>query len=106
MKHSLIFFYYFRYIQNMKQLSKVFRDQPEKPLERAIWWVEWVLRNPEANYHQSSAIDKSLARKYAYDVLLVIFITLAISIHLIIYSVYHFVFKKQSTSTERKSKEE
>lgn len=30
---------------NMKHVSDVIRDQPEPPINRAMWWIEWVMRN-------------------------------------------------------------
>ncbi|KFB48157.1 AGAP007990-PA-like protein [Anopheles sinensis] len=45
-----------KYTKKMKQVSRLFRDQPETPLERAVWWCEWVLRNPEADLLQSRAV--------------------------------------------------
>ncbi|XP_053663196.1 UDP-glucosyltransferase 2-like [Anopheles marshallii] len=57
------------YSQRMKQMSRLFRDQPESPLERAVWWCEWVLRNPDAILLQSPAVYMSWFQKYSYDVL-------------------------------------
>lgn len=31
--------------KNAETYSKIFRDQPQSPLERAVFWVEYVLRN-------------------------------------------------------------
>ncbi|XP_055533264.1 UDP-glucosyltransferase 2-like [Wyeomyia smithii] len=58
-----------RYRDNMAQLSKIFRDQKEHPLDRAIWWVEWVLRNPDSRILQSNAVNLSWAAKYSFDVI-------------------------------------
>lgn len=38
-----------KYAENVKKLSTRFKDQKEHPLERAVWWVEWLMRNPNAN---------------------------------------------------------
>uniref|UniRef100_A0A182NTM0 Uncharacterized protein n=1 Tax=Anopheles dirus TaxID=7168 RepID=A0A182NTM0_9DIPT len=58
-----------KYSQRMNQVSRLFRDQPESPLERAAWWCEWVLRNPDADLLQSRAVYMSWFRKYSYDVI-------------------------------------
>lgn len=42
-----------KYQQNMKKRSKRFRDQPERPIERAIWWTNYILRNPNPEHLQS-----------------------------------------------------
>ncbi|XP_062550537.1 UDP-glucuronosyltransferase 2B20-like [Armigeres subalbatus] len=72
-----------RYRENMSELSKLFRDQKETPLERAVWWVEWVLRNPTTKVLQSNAVRLSWFVKYSFDVivplLLAVFMVLSIS---------------------------
>ncbi|XP_058447702.1 UDP-glucosyltransferase 2-like [Malaya genurostris] len=65
-----------KYRENMAKLSKVFRDQPESPLDRAVWWVEWVIRNPDARMMQSSAVDLHWFAKYSIDVITVIVLAL------------------------------
>ncbi|XP_052894295.1 UDP-glucosyltransferase 2-like [Anopheles moucheti] len=66
------------YSKRMKQMSRLFRDQPETPLERAAWWCEWVLRNPDANLLQSPAVYMSWFRKYSYDVLTFMLVALLV----------------------------
>ncbi|KAK9745658.1 UDP-glucoronosyl and UDP-glucosyl transferase [Popillia japonica] len=38
------------YTQNIKKLSKAFRSQKETPLERAVFWVEYVLEHKDLSY--------------------------------------------------------
>ncbi|XP_050083330.1 UDP-glucuronosyltransferase 2B7-like [Anopheles aquasalis] len=72
-----------KYAQRMAQVSRVFRDQPESPLERAVWWCEWVLRNPDSNLLQSRAVYLSWFTKYSYDVMLfVVVVVLLLAIAL------------------------
>lgn len=44
------------YSTNAKRLQNLVFDQHEKPLDRAIWWIEWVLRNPYESNLQSPVI--------------------------------------------------
>jgi UDP:flavonoid glycosyltransferase YjiC (YdhE family) len=39
-----------KYKINMENRSKLFRDQPRKPLDLALWWCEYIMRNPNSNH--------------------------------------------------------
>lgn len=38
-----------KFEENIQITSKAFKDQKETPLERAIWWIEWAIRNPNVS---------------------------------------------------------
>lgn len=42
-----------KYQTNMDRRSLRFRDQPEPPLQRAVWWVEYTLRDTKPTHLQS-----------------------------------------------------
>ncbi|XP_014236324.1 UDP-glucuronosyltransferase 2B15-like [Trichogramma pretiosum] len=44
------------YGENVKRLSKLFRDRPQSPLSTAIYWIEYVIRNGK-NSLRSPAMD-------------------------------------------------
>lgn len=58
------------YHENAQKMSIKFRDQPEKPLNRAIWWVEYILRNPRPDHLQSPAKKIGKFAAESYDVVL------------------------------------
>lgn len=53
----------------MKITSDRFRDQPEKPLDRALWWINWVLRNPNPEHIKSPTLKLGFIRSNIYDIL-------------------------------------
>lgn len=63
-----------KYKENIKEFKKLINDVPMKSREKAIWWIEYVLRNKEKNFLAKS-IDVPFYQKYFFDVigLLVIF---------------------------------
>lgn len=72
-----------RYMQNMKAKSSLFRDQPEKPLDRAVWWTEWTLRNRNATVYTSPVITMGAFQSQGYDVGLFVFICMLSIIRII-----------------------
>lgn len=55
----------------MKKLSKAFRDQKETPIERAMWWMEWILRNPNSKNMKSPVIEMGYIVGNSYDIVIV-----------------------------------
>ncbi|XP_022837215.1 UDP-glucuronosyltransferase 2B15-like [Spodoptera litura] len=72
------------YRQNMERLRSVMYDQPQSPLERAVWWTEHVLRHGGARHLRGPAANMSwadyLERELVFTLLgIVISIVLALS---------------------------
>lgn len=44
------------------------------PLDRAVWWIEWILRNPDPTYLRSPTLDLGFFRSNIYDIILFYFI--------------------------------
>ncbi|XP_049940010.1 UDP-glucuronosyltransferase 2C1-like [Schistocerca serialis cubense] len=57
-----------RYRQRAAELSRLFRDQPQPPLERAVYWTEYVLRHGGAPHMRSAALDLSWWQLLLLDV--------------------------------------
>lgn len=58
------------YTEKAKLRSRIFRDQPEKPIERALWWIDYVIRNPEISFLKSSKLESmSIFVKQSCDVI-------------------------------------
>uniref|UniRef100_A0A8D3AG55 UDP glucuronosyltransferase 5 family, polypeptide A2 n=2 Tax=Scophthalmus maximus TaxID=52904 RepID=A0A8D3AG55_SCOMX len=47
------------YRENMQRLSRLHRDQPMKPLDRAVFWIEYVIRHKGARHLQSPSYKMS-----------------------------------------------
>lgn len=57
------------YTLNAKKWSARFRDQKETPLERAVWHIEWLLRNPHCDYLKSPVLRLGFIAGNAYDII-------------------------------------
>jgi len=62
--------------------SRVYRDQPMKPLDRAVYWVEYVIRNAGAPHLKSDSIGLNDLQYFLFDVTLVIVITTGLTVWL------------------------
>lgn len=55
------------------------RDQPELPLNRAIWWTEWILRNPKGHVILKAPTQKlGFLAAGSFDVLLLAILVLVL----------------------------
>lgn len=82
-----------RYKVEVKKRQLYLRDQKESPLERAIYWTEYVLRHKGAYHMQSPAKDLSFFQYYMFDVVLFA-IFMLISIYILISYAIRFGIKK------------
>ncbi|XP_048418942.2 UDP-glucuronosyltransferase 2A1-like [Stegostoma tigrinum] len=58
------------YRENMQKLSALHRDQPETPMERAIFWVEYVARNKAATHLRTASYRLPWYVYYCMDVMI------------------------------------
>ena len=63
----------------MKRFSAISKDVPEKPIDRAIWWTEYVLRHNGAHHLRSAVLDLYWYQYLLLDVIAaIILISLAL----------------------------
>lgn len=67
-----------KYKTEVKKRQLYLRDQKETPLERAVYWTEYVIRHKGAYHLQSPAKDLTFFQYYMFDVILfVLFLLVA-----------------------------
>uniref|UniRef100_A0A8C8D950 UDP-glucuronosyltransferase n=1 Tax=Oncorhynchus tshawytscha TaxID=74940 RepID=A0A8C8D950_ONCTS len=72
------------YREAMQRLSRLHRDQPMKPLDRAMFWIEFVMRNKGAAHLRTESYKMSWFTYHSMDVIatllaIVLFIILVIT---------------------------
>lgn len=63
---------YSKYAENAKVISKRYRDQPKRPLDTAIYWVEYVARHKGATHMHCAGQDLSPLEYHNLDIFLLI----------------------------------
>ncbi|KAM4610362.1 UDP glucuronosyltransferase 5 family, polypeptide E1 [Polymixia lowei] len=58
------------YRQNMLKMSQLHRDQPLKPMDRAVFWVEFIMRHKGAAHLRTESYNMPWYSYYNVDVLL------------------------------------
>ncbi|XP_061392911.1 UDP-glycosyltransferase UGT5-like [Musca vetustissima] len=70
-----------KYLEKAKEISRIYHDQPVKPLDLAVFWTEYVLRHRGAPHLQSPAQKMSFVKKHSIDtvgVLIAEFVVIAL----------------------------
>ncbi|KAL3277215.1 hypothetical protein HHI36_012565 [Cryptolaemus montrouzieri] len=81
-----------KYKQNAKKLSEEFKDRPKKPLDEAVYWIEYVLRHKGAPQLKSKSVDLVWYQYYLLDVGGIILFLLIISLT-VIYKTFKYSLK-------------
>lgn len=85
-----------KYAKNMEDKSALFRDQPQKPLEKAVWWCEFVMRYPKTTHLKPVEFNLGLLGSQFWDMQVLSLII----IFLVIFSVRK-LFRKLFCSVNR-----
>ncbi|XP_036889533.1 UDP-glucuronosyltransferase 2B31-like, partial [Sturnira hondurensis] len=57
------------YKENAMKLSRIHHDQPVKPLDRAVFWVEFVMRHKGAKHLRPASYDLNWFQYHSLDVI-------------------------------------
>lgn len=66
------------YYNRAKELANLFNDNLVHPMDEAIFWIEYVVRNKGAKHLKSNAINMSLFSYLLLDIVLVPFVVIYI----------------------------
>ena len=59
----------FRYKTNIENLAKLVEDVPMTSREKAVWWIEYVIRNRGAKHFHYEQKDIPFYQYHYYDVI-------------------------------------
>lgn len=61
-----------KYRKKAKEISKLFHDRPLKPMESAVYWIEYVIRHKGAEHLKVTGLGLSWYKYYLVDVILLL----------------------------------
>lgn len=64
----------------MKKMSAISKDEAARPLNRAVWWAEYVIRHNGAEHLRSAALDLSWYQYLLLDVIAFVILILVIAV--------------------------
>ncbi|XP_063750400.1 UDP-glucuronosyltransferase 2C1-like [Eleginops maclovinus] len=89
------------YRQNMQRLSRLHRDQPMAPMDQAVFWVEYVMRNKGAPHLRTEAYKMPWYSYYSLDVILLL-LTIATVLLLLTFAMFRFLCCRGRRTTKSK----
>lgn len=92
-----------KYRENAKLKSLIFQDNIVDPLDKALYWIEYVIRHKGAKHLNSNARNLNYFQYYAFDVYIIIDL-LIIGFVLFLYFGLKKLFSKKKTHNTIKNK--
>ena len=73
-----------QYQTAVDQLSDLIMDQPQHPLDRAVWWLEYLLRHPHNTSMKPHTHNLSWVQYFLLDVIFVVLSTILFLIFVLV----------------------
>ncbi|XP_017046352.1 UDP-glucosyltransferase 2-like [Drosophila ficusphila] len=84
-----------KYTLRAKEMSNTFRDRPMSPLDAAVWWTEYALRNRNPAHMRLNKEEISLMRYYRLDWMLPFGLRFIIVFGSVLYLIWKVIQKKR-----------
>ena len=72
------------YKENAMRLKRIHHDQPVKPLDRAVFWIEFVMRHKGAKHLRPAAHNLTWYQYHSLDVIGFLLACVATAVFLVI----------------------
>ncbi|XP_045540081.1 UDP-glucuronosyltransferase 1A5 [Papilio machaon] len=71
------------YKDNVARLRSLMQDQAQPPIERAMWWINYVLRHGGAKHLKSPSSNLSWTEYYEIELVIIVVLSFVITITLL-----------------------
>ncbi|XP_063233579.1 UDP-glycosyltransferase UGT5-like [Bacillus rossius redtenbacheri] len=92
-----------RFRANVRRLSAIMRDQQSSPLERAVWWTEYVLRHGGAAHLRTAAVGMPWYQYLLLDLLAFLLVSAAAAV-LLLWRAVRFLYGRLLARQDTKLK--
>ncbi|XP_078233796.1 UDP-glucuronosyltransferase 2C1-like isoform X5 [Pogona vitticeps] len=72
------------YKENAVRISQIHHDQPIKPLDRAVFWIEFVMRHKSAKHLRVAAHDLTWYQYHSLDVIAFLIVCIALFVFIVV----------------------
>jgi glucuronosyltransferase len=90
-----------KYAKNADKISRLFRDKPSRPLQSAIWWIEFAMRNPNLENMKSPSLKLGFFAANSYDVIIFV-VVIFILIKRLITKIFIKIFNLKDNSKQKR----
>ncbi|KAJ6643628.1 UDP-glucosyltransferase 2 [Pseudolycoriella hygida] len=82
-----------KYRKNMEKISVMFRERPQKPLDTALWWTEFVIRHSQEDLAalRPLSVGQSWWKRRQLDVWATVFASVLVCLWMCVYVIYLLV---------------
>ncbi|XP_013184515.1 UDP-glucosyltransferase 2 [Amyelois transitella] len=73
--------------KNMERVRTIWYDQPQKPIERALWWTEYVLRHGGGRHLRAATANVTWREYWMIDVLAFLLVIFILAVFILVITV-------------------
>jgi len=79
----------FHFRINAKKLQQLYNDRPHKPLETAVYWTEYVIRNKNESKEllKSQMVHLNLYQLHLIDIITTFLLPLIVAVYFILWTI-------------------
>ncbi|RZB40978.1 UDPGT and/or Glyco tran 28 C domain containing protein [Asbolus verrucosus] len=92
-----------KYRNNAKKRSSIMRDRPIKPMDNAIYWIEYVIRHQGAPHLRYPGMDLTWFQRNLLDVVAFVVVMISLSLS-VIFIILKRIIKRNNSKTDARKK--
>lgn len=91
-----------KYTKRAKEISSIFKENQNHPMDDFIWWCEYVIKFRGAKHLKSVAADMPLISYLLIDVILVNLLAVSVVIFVVYFLVKKLLYRKKTVALNKK----